>query len=491
MYENEITQNINAEISTAESDNQSETQQEQEIEETLGTTMEEVGGIDQLYDLYLKKEKVQLPPWLVETKKGIEISTQELFIHIKNTQPIISIKRSNSKGIALYIYKNGKYVPWSESDCKAFIKSFLPRKLRKPSDWERVYKEIITEFANTEESELNTDQDIINFENGILNIKTGKLLPHSPEYKTTIQIPCRYLPNLPLAKAPNFQKFLVSLTGGNADDMCSVLDIMSLTISNVPGYKSKKMVILKGKGNTGKTVLREVVTSLIGEENTFTIDISQLNSRFGAAGICNKRLVGSGDMKFARISEMDKIKELTGGDNINVEAKFENSYTMQYNGVLWFNCNELPMFSGDTGEHVFERFLILSCDNVIPPDQRDPQLKEKILAEKEVIVSVLVEFLKQLIARNYKITESERTKKNREEYSMRNNSLAFFINKCCEIGTGRTYTSEFRTKYIEWCKDNGLTQEKVHDINKILINDFNVVKGKSNKEYYELKIKED
>lgn len=196
-------------------------------------------------------------------------------------------------------------------------------------------------------------------------------------------------------------------------------------------------------------------------------------------------------MKFAKLNEIDKLKELTGGDNINVEAKFENSFTMQFKGFLLFSCNDLPAFSGDTGEHVFERFLILSCDNVIPPEKRDPQLKEKILAEKEVIVSVAVKFLQEAIKRGYKLTESERTKKNREEYSMRNNSLAFFINKCCEIGTERTYTSEFRTKYIEWCKDNDLMPEKTHDINKILTNDFNVVRGKSNKEYYELKIKED
>lgn len=291
MDENEINQNINEEILTTESNNQEELQEEKEIEETPGLTMEEVGGIDQLYDLYLKKEKVQLPPWLVETKKGIEISTQELFIHIKNTQPILSIKRGNSRGIALYIYKNGKYVPWSESDCKAFIKSYLPKKLRKPSDWERVYKEIITEYANTEESELNANEDIINFENGILNIKTDELLPHDPKYLSTIQIPCNYIPNLPLAKAPVFQRFIIDITGENVDDIATDLEITGLTISNVPGWKFKKMAVLKGKGNTGKSVLRETLISLIGEENTFTADIAQLHSRFGASGIYGKRLV--------------------------------------------------------------------------------------------------------------------------------------------------------------------------------------------------------
>lgn len=50
-------------------------------------------------------------------------------------------------------------------------------------------------------------------------------------------------------------------------------------------------------------------------------------------------------MKFARITEMDKIKELTGGDRINIEEKYQNSRTIQFGGFLWFNCNELANFS--------------------------------------------------------------------------------------------------------------------------------------------------
>ena len=42
------------------------------------------------------------------------------------------------------------------------------------------------------------------------------------------------------------------------------------------------------------------------------------------------------------------------------------------------------------GKHVYDRFLIVSCDNVIPPEERDPELLEKLLAEKEIIVSVAI-----------------------------------------------------------------------------------------------------
>lgn len=141
------------------------------------------------------------------------------------------------------------------------------------------------------------------------------------------------------------------------------------------------------------------------------------------------------------------------------------------------------------GSHVYSRFLVLSCDNVIPPEQRDPQLLEKLLEEKEIIVSDAIQHLQQAIQRDYKFTESERTIKNREEYMIRNNSLKLFLKECCIIGEGRTSTVLFKEKYKEWCKENKFEAERPNDISKILTNEFGVVKGKSYSEYYELTIK--
>ena len=260
------------------------------VQPTPPLTIEEVGA-DELYKAYLEKKPVKWPSWLIEKDGKIEVSRQDLFIYISETEHILSVKQGNSKGITLYHYKNGRYEPWAEIDRKSYIKSFIPRKIRSSSDWEGVDRELTTEYANTEESELNADENIINFKNGILDLTTGNLLPHDPKYLSTIQIPCNYIQNLPLAKAPVTMKFLQDITGGNADDMATILEIIGLAISNVPGWKYKKLVILHGPGDTGKSVLREFVIDLLGKENCFTVDMNQLHSKFGASGIVGKRLV--------------------------------------------------------------------------------------------------------------------------------------------------------------------------------------------------------
>ncbi len=344
---------------TVKTDSVVESNSQKEIPElpikpsTPPLTMEDVGGIEPLYNFYIKGELVEFPPWIIETKDKLEICPQELYIYISETQNILSVKLGNSKGIVLYIYRNGYYQLWTESDCKAFVKAYLPRRIRKSCMWEMVYKELITEYANTEESDLNANEDIINFRNGIYNLKTGKLEPHSPKYLSSIQIPCNFTADLKLEDAPVATKFLNNITDGNAEDIKTILEFIGGIISNIKGSRFKKLVILKGPGNTGKSVIREFVIKLVGLENSHTLDIKQLHGTFGLGGISDKRLIGSGDMKFSKLPEIDKIKELTGGDHVNIEMKYQNSFTTQFRGFLWFNCNDLPSFRTVIKENTF------------------------------------------------------------------------------------------------------------------------------------------
>lgn len=483
-----------AEELTAQENEVTEVTKEEPVMKIKPLTLDDVSNVDELYKEFQDGKNVQFPPWLIveesDKKKFVTVSTQELFIHIGDNVDILIVKYGDSKDTVLFRYENGCYRKWTESDCKAFIKSFIPRKIRKSSQWEEVFRELKTEYANTEESELNADEDIINFKNGILNIKTEELLPHSPEYKSTIQIPCNYIPNALLPKAEVTIKFLHDITERNAEDMYTLLEVAGLIVSNVKGSRTKKMLILKGPGNTGKSVWREFIQAVVGMENCFTVDIKQLHSQFGLGGIVGKRLVGSGDMKFARLPEIDKLKELTGGDHINVEAKYQNSYTTLFRGFLWFNCNELPAFSGDKGKHVYDRFLILSCDKPIEEEKRDPELLDKLLAEKDITVSVAVGFWRKAMERDYKFTESERTKKNREDYAIRNDSLSLYVTECCKLGEGRTKVSDFKAKYNWWCRMNNYEPERPNDISRILTEKFGVIKRKSGIDYYELTIDE-
>ena len=128
-------------------------------------------------------------------------------------------------------------------------------------------------------------------------------------------------------------------------------------------------------------------------------------------------------MGFVTIDEVNTLKNLTGGDNLFAEFKGKDGFSFVYDGLLWFNTNKLPYFRRDRGKHVYERFMIVRCPNIIPKEKRDPQLLDKLLNEKEAIVSVAIEYLKQAIERGYQFTESEFMTCERDDYEIENNSL--------------------------------------------------------------------
>lgn len=382
----------------------------------------------------------------------------------------------------IYYYNNGNYRLLRMSEFKAMIKDNLPVEYRNRKQWENVVEEFRTDHPDFDEDDLNNDENIINFYNGILDLRTGKLCPHDPSFLTTRQIPCEYNPNLTLNDAPVFHKYLAKLVDLFGEEMDFLLEYMGAILSNVKGWRFKKLLILVGPGQCGKTQLRELVMNLVGKENCISIDMAKINERFGPALLFRKRMAGSGDMAFVELSEVNIIKNLTGGDSMFAEFKGKDGFSFRYDGLLWFNANQLPYFRGDRGSHVYDRFVIVRCPNVIPVNERDPQILDKMLAEKEAIVSVAVSHLREALQRGYKFTESEGMMMERASYEIVNNSLLSFVSECCNLHDKRCRLkrSDFNRYYQQWCKNNFVRPERDHDIAQQLFDKYGIEARKHN-----------
>lgn len=389
----------------------------------------------------------------------------------------------------LMTYNGKRYEPISANDCKYMIKSHMPIHLRNSRTVNEVYFQLITELY-IPLSLFNADENIINFNNGILHLDTGNMTPHSPTVYSSILIPCDYDAGLTLDDCPKFKNFILELTDGNKELVKFLMTYIGVIISNVYGYRYKKLLILLGKGNTGKSVLRSLVMKIIGKENCHSIDIKQLNSRFGVAQIYNKRMVGAGDMSVTRLDDIEIIKQLTGGDDVNADRKGIDAISFQYKGLLWFNTNKLPVFSGDKGKHVYERFMIVPCNNIIADEKRNTNLVEELFEERDAIISVAVEALKQSIKNGYKFAECDVINAEREKYELANNSLKLFVDEYCILNEGTTIRSTFNKYYIEWCNDNGFIPERKSNIGYYLEEHYNIVARKTGggNMHYDLRI---
>lgn len=280
----------------------------------------------------------------MENKIDVKISCPKLADFIRNNIPYFFVRNNAKSGILRYFYLEGYYKLVSDEEVKGIIKAFIPLSLQRVKDIVEVFKLLETDLKFVPIEKLNTDQNIINFQNGILEVNTGELKAHSPDYLCTIRIPCNYNENAPVPKTQYFDKFMNELTNIDQEIKELILQVMGVALSNVCGYKMKQSLFMVGKGNTGKSVIKNFLTSLLGCENCSSLDLKDLEKQFTKIQLLGKRLVGSNDMSYMKITELETFKKLTGGDQIYGEYKGENGIDFIFNGVLWFCCNELPKF---------------------------------------------------------------------------------------------------------------------------------------------------
>lgn len=391
----------------------------------------------------------------------------------------------------LYIYIGGCYRKFSKLEWLSCLKSFFPPQYRTKKNWEDAYAELHTDTPIPEEM-LNNNEDLVNFQNCLYNVRTGEMLPHTPEYYSTVQIACNYVPNLTLADCPVFDSYLDRLTEFTGMECkITLLEYMGAVISNIDAARFKKLLILQGEGDSGKSKYRDLLIDIIGKENNADIDLKDLNGNFGTGHLIGKRLAGCGDMSDITLDSISILKQLTGGDSVQAVVKYKMGENMKYRGFLLFLCNKLPKFCGDRGRHVYERFIIIPCDNVIPKLEQDKQLPDKMRDEKEAIVSVAMQYLKRAISKGYEFTESSIVQDMRKQYEIENNSLELFISECCELGTGRTPCPSFYERYVNWCKSNKYIAEPKRLVTKTLSEKFGITAKKSCLWYYEVTIHED
>jgi len=399
-----------------------------------------------------------------------KLSCPALAKFISENIPYIFAKNRSKSGIIKYFYCDNRYKMFDDEEILYLIKQFIePLSIHRIGKFREVLNLLMTEINHHRLMEdMNANENIINFKNGILDIRTGKLLPHSSKYLITTQIPCNYIENCPVPEKRYFDNFLNDFTKGNKEIKRLILQGMGVALSNVHGYRMKQAFFCIGPGNSGKSQVKLLLTRLVGVENCTSVDLKDLEKPFHAIELLNKRLAGSNDMSGMKINSLEKFKQITGGDYITDSYKNEGLIDFRYNGVIWMLGNRMPVFGGDKGDHVYDRMIIIECDNVIPEEKRDKQLLEHLLEEKEYIVSLAIKGLMEVINNGYQYDIPEICKQRNQLYRVENDSFLSFYEECLvdrpenePIKDKCTVKIIYQT-YKEWCKANngGYAQTK-------------------------------
>jgi P4 family phage/plasmid primase-like protien len=386
-----------------------------------------------------------------------------------------------------FYYYEGSYKPITSKEFKGHIKKYIPLDLQSMGVLSEVYN-LLTNDLNYYSFEDLNPENYINFKNGLLNLDTWQLEEHNPNILTTIQLNCNYDVNTKV-KGNVWNKFM--------NDFCITEDIkhiykqiIGLAISNFDCSIFKNAIFTVGKHDTGKSKLKQLCEYMLGKGNYNNVELGKLEENFGTANLFNKRLVGSSDMRFMKITELAIFKNITGGDNFNVSFKYEGDFTYKYKGLLWNVTNRLPTFSLDTDKEIYNRFVILKHDNVIKKEDQNKTLMIDLINELDYIVVDVLNSFKSVVE-NKKLDIPVSCEAERHIYKNENNiSLNFAQNFCREIETDKTNecieTTILHAIFKEFCKsyNNGFVP-KISEFKETLnSNGIATIKPSNGKYYY-------
>lgn len=334
------------------------------------------------------------------------------------------------------------------------------------------YIKDIARFIQTDAMPVNfSNPDVENrvmFSNAVFNLDDQNLEHHSPNNFNTNALSVPFVP-YNASNTLAFDKYICDLANRNPILIQRLWEALGLLLSN--DIKAKRIVLLFGKGNTGKSVFGHIVRELIADDAVTSFTPQKLTDRFVGTSLVNSAVNICMDLPSVPIdaSTAAILKNLSGGDTVSGEVKYMNSFNYVYQGQLLFGTN-YPLKLTYLDQAFADRLLIIPCENPIQKHLQNKNLLENIRPELPMIASRAVRAFSRVRKNNYIFSGDDIYSVNAEDIYTKssvnvtvNNGIAYsvecFADQMCEVTSDNNDCipiSELYEKYCVFCERKGL-----------------------------------
>ena len=210
-----------------------------------------------------------------------------------------------------------------------------------------------------------------------------------------------------------------------------------------------------GSGRNGKSVLLDVLRSLIGERYIANMTIQTLTTRqFSASNLIGKKINIASEEESKHI-QSDLFKSLVAGDPVTVEKKYRDPFELRPSVKFLFATNQIPIFDS-TDPAIRDRVLIIPFSRYFTEDERDRELKTKLQEELGGIFAWALEGAKRIIDRKYKFIVPVSVRARGEKFEKEQSSVLTFVNENYTVTGDEQYVvkSVMYERYKAWCDTN-------------------------------------
>lgn len=312
-------------------------------------------------------------------------------------------------------------------------------------------------------AEFDADPYLINCLNGTYNLRNCTFHEHSWNDFLTMQTNFKHTVRRDV-RCERWEQFIDEVCEGNkdkADYLQRALGYSLLGLSN-----EECMFILWGKTTrNGKSTLLNTVEHMLGDyakvapvglicrEKGASKDVESASPTL--AGLKGKRFVTMAESnEYGKLDE-EKIKQMTGGEEITARGLYEAASTYMPQFTLWLSCNDLPAVT-DHSLFASERLRVIEFGRHFSASEQDKHLKEEFMEQDAMqgIFMWLVRGFKRYRQRGLGMPDS--MKKVVRQYEKDNDVVEMFLEANC-IPDSNAHT-KFKTMYERyklWCKAEG------------------------------------
>jgi len=285
--------------------------------------------------------------------------------------------------------------------------------------------------------DFDADPWLLNTPAGTIDLRTGTMHPHRRSDGIMKITPVSSSD----VTAPHWVACLATWTGSDNELIGFLQRLCGYWLTG--SVREEKLVVIHGPGGNGKTKFVETVRRTIGDDYVTGLAMETLMATAGdqhptdLADLRGKRLAIATETEEGRRLAESKIKHLTGGDTIRARHMRQDFFEFKPTHKIVIVGNHKPAIR-NVDEAMRRRLVLIPFDAVIPPETRDPQLAEKLAAERPAILAWMLKGCRLWLERG--LDPPARVLAATDDYLASADAIARWLAERCVFGPNESMT---------------------------------------------------
>jgi P4 family phage/plasmid primase-like protien len=391
-----------------------------------------------------------------------------------------------------FVYQKGAFRPTMEEHFHQTALAILPEKLR---SWKNAQSVLNQATGSTQ---LQIDDQLfgamkfapdgktvlINVDNGILQVgEEVKLLKHDATQHFTGRLTASWTGDWKKDTTPIFNEVLAQVLPDEGD---RVLLQWFAGYLLYPSCKHEIFLVSYGPGGTGKSTISDAIMEVLGPTQRTVLSMAQIcaegQGAYSLPTLQHAAVNMGTEMDTVLIGDSANFKRLVSGEPIEVRPIYGKPYSQTSKVKLWFNSNGLPRFKhGTDAELRRSRFLYFNK----PVAKKDVTLKERMTAERDGLLSWMVEALQQIIGGCPAPEGGVESMKVKAAFGTSNDPVAAFLHECCVLGENQQVLKDrLFDAFSEWMSGQGFSAKAKDSLCQKILQDNPTIGRKRRRDDY-------